>query len=126
MKIKVEEVNCCANSTCVRFSSSYGDSSGIWVGDLPREGEIFDVELEIKEELIWDKTIRESNKEVVSISCEANLFRMVAKVVSSDDDYLAVSLGESIVLLEVKNAPGRMPSFVEFFASNAMLYPVYL
>ncbi|WP_181919732.1 hypothetical protein [Alkalilimnicola ehrlichii] len=57
MKIKIRKVNKNDDGVQVYFSTSYGSSFAQWVGELPKYGEVYDVELDVDDDLVWGVNI---------------------------------------------------------------------
>jgi len=65
-----------------------------------------------------------TNENASMIATENNLFRLVAEVLSYEDDgCLSVRLGDSVVLLDVDDAPRSIKGWIECKAEAVKLYP---
>jgi hypothetical protein len=108
----------------IMFETPIGIGFGDWEGEMPAQGESTDVEIEIDDDLKWGRDITMTNESVSMIASENNLFRFVAEVLSYENDgCLAVRLGESVVLLDVDDAPSDIKGWIECKAARVKLYP---
>lgn len=127
MKIKVERTSNDGNETLVDFSSNYGNSTSIWVGENPTPGRLYDVELEIDDDLVWGKNISTTTKGRTSIALEDGMFVVVGSVISLEEDgCLSIVVGDSVILLEVENAPEDISGLVECRALDVKVYSTNL
>uniref|UniRef100_UPI003340F5E8 hypothetical protein n=1 Tax=Castellaniella defragrans TaxID=75697 RepID=UPI003340F5E8 len=124
MKIKIERITCRLKGCDIQFSSAYGESSAGWVGQAPAIGETHDVELEIADDLVWGMNVHATAQTRASIERREGVFVMVGAVIESGEDgCLALAVGGSVVLLDVKNVPGDIVGSVECRALNVTAYP---
>lgn len=127
MKIKIERTSNDGNETLVDFSSNYGSSSGLWVGEKPTSGGLYDVELDIDDDLVWGEGISTTTKDKASIALEEGMFVVVGSVISLEEDgCLSIAVGDSVILLDVENAPEDISGLVECRALNVKVYSTNL
>jgi len=127
MKIKVEKMSCNDNVIRVDFSSDYGRSSALWVGEIPTLGTFYDVELDIDDDLVWGEGISTTKRDRAMIALEKGVFVVVGKVIKLEEDgCLSVSVGESVVLLDVANAPENISGLIECHALDVKVYSTNL
>lgn len=127
MKIKVEKMYSDGDAVRVEFSSDYGRSAAIWVGEPPITGSFYDVELDVDDDLIWGESISTTSRNTATISLEEELFVVVGTVISLEEDgCLSISVGDSVILLDVENAPTGLSGLIECRASDVKLYPTNL
>ncbi|MCY9877329.1 hypothetical protein OTK59_12255 [Vibrio natriegens] len=127
MKIKVEKTYCDSDAARVEFSSDYGRSAAIWVGEAPVTGCLYDVELDVDDDLVWGESISTTSRSTAAISLEEELFVVVGKVISLEEDgCVSISVGDSVILLDVENAPNGLSGLIECRASDVKLYPTNL
>ncbi|MGO1298557.1 MAG: hypothetical protein ACTMIA_14805 [Vibrio sp.] len=126
MKIKIERTSNDGNETLVDFSSDYGSSAALWVGEPPTPGRLYDVELEIDDDLVWGESIS-TTRDRVSIALEEGMFVVVGSVTSLEEDgCLSIAVGDSVILLDVENAPEDISGLVECRALDVKLYSTNL
>ncbi|WP_157659234.1 hypothetical protein [Thauera butanivorans] len=123
MRIKVEKIIKSNKNNKIQFSSIYGGSSALWVGKTPVVGEIYDVELEIDDDLVWGVNIYTTTKASSSIALEEGVFVVIGTAIKLEEDgCLSMAVGDSVVLLDVKNAPKHISGPVECRASDVKVY----
>lgn len=127
MKIKVEKVFDEGDETCVEFSSEYGRSSALWGDDKPTSGSFYDVEFEIDDDLVWGESISTTTRHGATIAFEEGFFVIVGEVINLEEDgCLSISVGDSVILLDVENVPENISGLVECRASYVKLYSTNL
>ena len=127
MKIKIEKTSNDGHETQVDFLSDYGKSAALWIGTPPTLGELYDVELKIDDDLVWGEGISKTTKGRASITLEEGMFVVVGSVISLEEDCcLSIAVGDSLILLNVKNAPEDIPGLVECRALVVKLYSTNL
>ena len=127
MKIKIEKTYSEFGKVRVEFSSDYGISAAMWVGEVPVIGSFYDVELDVDDDLVWGENISMTSTNATMISLEEEFFVVVGAVISLEEDgCVSISIGDSVILLEVKNAPKGLSGLVEFRVSDVKLYPTNL
>ena len=112
----------------VEFSSALGSGAAIWVGMPPRQGNTYDVEIDIDDIFQWGKNINISMQEKPKIDVLGNNLLFFGKIMAYEDDgLLTVKVGRDIIFLEVSDAPNEGEN-VAFFTSinNISLHPVNL
>lgn len=112
----------------VEFTSALGCGAAAWVGMPPRQGNTYDVEIDIDDIFQWGKNINISMQENPKIDVVGNNILFFGKIIAYEDDgILAVKVGRDIIFLEVSDAP-REGENVNFFTSinNVSLHPVNL
>jgi hypothetical protein len=108
----------------VKFEGSIGIGFGVWMGELPAQGESIDVEIDVDDDLKWGRNIIMTSENVSMIALKNNQFHFVAEVLSYEDDgCLSVRLGDGIILLDVEDAPNDIKGWVECRAESVKLYP---
>lgn len=123
----MEEIINNSNKINIRFTSEYGSSCACWVGASPIIGEVYDVELEIDDALVWGENLSQAEADKHAIALEEDMFILTGTVISLEEDgCLSIALGESVVLLEVYNAPEYISGLVECRASNVRMYSTNL
>jgi len=127
MNITIENITKNEESIFVEFVSDLGSSIAVWVGEEPVQGGSYDVEIDIDDDLVWGEDIVTTSKSTCTISSSGNEFCLVAKVISYEDDgCLSVSLGSSVLLLDVEGAPENISGLVECKASEVKLFSTNL
>jgi len=127
MKIKVEKVSLDDNVIRVDFSSDYGRSSALWVGEMPTLGTFYDVEFDIDDDLVWGESIFTTKRDRTMIALEKGAFVVVGKVIRFEEDgCLSIVVGESVVLLDVADAPENISGLIECHASDVKVYSTNL
>ncbi len=127
MKIKVERMDDDPNGVHIDFSSEYGTSTALWVGEKPTLGAIYDVELEIDDDLVWGESISTTTNNRTTIGLEEGMFIVVGSVINLEEDgCLSIAVGDSVILLDVVNVPGDVSGLVECRASSVKVYSTNL
>jgi hypothetical protein len=96
----------------VTFETSLGTGAGCWAADPPTAGRGYDVEIEVEDELAWGQQIRLASGDEISLSIVDGLVVVRALYQPIDDDVASLSLGNSIVMIEVTGAPPGVQSEV--------------
>ncbi|MGL4036902.1 hypothetical protein ACR3LQ_21900 [Kosakonia cowanii] len=112
----------------VEFTSALGRGAATWVGMPPRQGNTYDVEIDIDDIFQWGKNINISMQEKPKIDVVGNNLLFFGKIMAYEDDgLLTVKVGRSIIFLEVSDTPNEGEN-VAFFTSinNISLHPVNL
>lgn len=123
MKIKIKNIINNNNYVLVDFSSKYGCSVARWSGEIPRSGGVYDVELEIDDDFVWGVNIFETAKSRILIALEDGKFVIVGSVITLETDgCLSITVGDSVILLDVENAPADISGLVELHALDVTLY----
>jgi len=112
----------------VEFTSALGCGADTWVGMPPRQGNTYDVEIDIDDIFQWGKNINISMQETSKIDVVGNNLLFFGKIISYEDDgLLTVKVGRYIIFLEVSDAPNEGEN-VTFYTliNNVSLHPVNL
>ncbi|MFQ6595213.1 MULTISPECIES: hypothetical protein [Pseudomonas] len=124
MKIRVIEVLYDAGTMSVRFHSPVGSGIALWMGISPTIGEEQDVELDLDEVFTWGKNIIPSSSKTPQINIINDLTQITAQIIQNPDGkWTTLKLGDSIVLIELDEAPTQKSGFVELKATKIHLYP---
>jgi len=127
MKIKVESVISEGDEARVKFSSDYGCSSAIWASGGPTCGALYDIEFEIDDDLVWGENISTTTRAGDTIAFEEGVCVIVGTVLKVEEDgCFSISLGDSVILLDVENMPENTSGLVECRASKVKLYSTNL
>lgn len=127
MKIKIVNLSKTVGTKLVDFETAIGKGTALWVGEEPIIGKFYDVEIDVGDDLIWGINIIMTPEISSMIAVKDNLFYLVAKVISSEEEgCISVKLGDSVVLLEIERAPTGIFGMVECKAKNVRLYPTNL
>ena len=127
MKIKVEKTYSNDCEVRVDFSSDFGRSAAIWEGEAPAAGVYYDVELDVDNTLVWGESVSTTSSNKSTIALEEELFVVIGKVISLEEDgCVSISVGDSVILLDVENAPKELTGHIECRASDVKLYPTNL
>lgn len=124
MKIRVREVLSIANAIRVHFHSSAGSGTALWMGIPPAIGEEHDVEFDLNEVFSWGKKLIPSSREAPHITVINGVTRITAQIVqNADEEWAALQLGDSIILIELDEPSTQESRFVEVKATKIHLYP---
>lgn len=127
MKIKVEKTYSHDDVVRVNFLSDFGRSAAIWEGEAPVTGAFYDVELDVDDDLVWGESVFMTSRNKDSIAFEEKLFVVVGTVISLEEGgCVSMSVGDSVILLDVENAPKDLTGQIECRASDVKLYPTNL
>ncbi|MGE7955810.1 hypothetical protein ACQKQA_04270 [Pseudomonas sp. NPDC089530] len=111
----------------VEFSTFVGNGLAHWRARPTAKGQTHDVEVEIDDDFFWGKNIKSSAKASSSIENCQGTIHVTAKLISSEDDGLAVvELDNSIVMLSTNKKVDPPPEYVDFTATHISLYPTNL
>jgi len=108
----------------VFYISSVGFGIGLWAAPLPNKGGVYEVEMTIKEKLVWGASIKPSTKEGDEIGCADGITNIHAKILSNENGDLAIELLNSIVMIETDRPPEKLPSRVELLVGKVIFYPI--
>ncbi|PRC09419.1 hypothetical protein [Pseudomonas poae] len=124
MKIRVSEVLSVANTIRVHFHSSAGSGTALWMGTPPGIGEEHDVEFDLNEVFSWGKNLIPSYHKAPHITVINGVTQITAQIVqNADEEWAALQLGDSIILIELDGTLPQESRFVEVKATNIHLYP---
>ena len=124
MQIKILNIEESLNRILIKFESAIGIGAGIWVGDLPTLGEVTDIEFDIDDDLEWGKNITMTDEHTSMITIKNDHLSFIAQVISYErDGCLTVNLGETIVFLDLENAPLNIKDWVVVKAKSISLFP---
>lgn len=127
MKIKIKKLVGIGDEIKIEFSSEYGASIAQWIGPPPEISGTYDVEIDIDDDLTWGQNISPTTKNNPTISYVEEKLVLIGLIInSSEDGCIAITLGESIILLDVNNAPRGIEGPVECHATNVKMYPTNL
>ncbi|KGR84257.1 hypothetical protein [Lysinibacillus odysseyi] len=124
MKVVIKSYEESNEEIKVAFSSNFGEGIALWQGAIPKEGNSYDVELEIPNLLKWDKDIQETKSHCYLIEILDNRVCFEGKLesFSEEDSCCVVRLGDSIILLETEGVPSEVQSYLRFETDNIILY----
>ncbi|MFU8646683.1 hypothetical protein ACNA06_05070 [Lysinibacillus sp. RSDA_15] len=124
MKVVIKSYEESNEEIKVVFSSKFGEGIALWQGAIPKEGNSYDVELEIPNLLKWGKDIqgKKSNCFLIEILDNKVCFEGTLESISEEDGCCVVRLGDSIILLETEGVPLEVQSYLRFETDNIILY----
>lgn len=123
MKIQITHIHEHQNALHVTFHSLLGDGIAQWDGLAPNIGEDLDVELDMDEVFSWQTNIMLSSDRTPSISTLDSVTRIIAELIeSTDDEFKALRLGNSIILIELDKPLPNKSGFVEVSTTKIRLY----
>ncbi len=127
MEMIVEKIIDEGDEICVFFSSEYGFLSALWEGDKPTINEIYDVELEVDDDFVWEENIYKAMGNETRIELKGGVYTIYGRVINLEEDgCLSVSLGDSVILLDTENLPKYISGLIECKAFKVKLYPTGL
>ncbi|WP_250658638.1 hypothetical protein [Alkalimarinus coralli] len=127
MKIKIEKTNNQGDEIHIDFLSDYGRGSAIWAGEIPTPGAMYDVEIEIDDDLLWGENISTTTKNKPTIAIEKDMLVVAGKVIKLEKNgCLSIAVGDSIILLDVESPPEEIVGLIEFRASDVKVYSTNL
>lgn len=113
-----------SENSIVEFSTSVGNGLAHWRGQPTIKGQTHDVEVDIEDDFFWGKNITPSTKSSASIDSRKGDIYVTAKLISSEDDGLAiVKIENSIVMLSTNKKIDILPEYVDFITEHISLYP---
>ena len=124
MKVVIKSYEESNDEIKVAFSCEFGEGIAVWQGMIPKEGNSYDVELEISNVLKWGKDIHGTNSHLYSIEILNNRVCFEGKLESASDEdgCCVVRFGDSIILLETEGIPSELQSFLRFETDSVIIY----
>lgn len=124
MNVTINKMILIKNENFVEFSTVLGSAIAAWNAGTPKLGELYDVELEVMEEVVWGVNAHRALKDVYSIEVANGFINLTGRIMSIDaDGVAAVDLDGSVVLLEVVGFTGDIPVFVDLEFKKITLFP---
>ena len=126
MKIKILSAYKNENTTSVSFTSEFGDAYAQWTGEEPLIGAIYNVEIDIDEDLIWGVNIFASSKNRCSIQVDSDGNVKFTGCLESleDDGYAILRMGDYIIAFMAENLSNdAVGSYILLNAKQIMLFP---
>ena len=120
MKILIEQI--LANERII-FSSKFGKGIATWRGD-ERKYKEYEVEIDIEDDLIWGKSIKQSSQKVPLISTDGEMSNFIGIFESIDTDgYSVLRIGNSIISFFANGHAFEIGSMIEISANNVIMTP---
>jgi hypothetical protein len=88
----------------VAFETAFGSGAGCWTAEPPTRGQSYHVEIDIEDVLEWGHQVRLGSDGVL-LSTEAGVVRIRARLDSVDGDVVTLSVGGSLMTIEVTGVP---------------------
>ena len=124
MKVKIIKILICNSKTKVVCQTDYGNVSLYWMKNNPQVDQIYEVELESNETLIWNKNIFIS-QEKNAICDENNSIKIVGDLESIDaDGYLVLRIDNNIVTFMSQEVPMVEGIKVQVYVNFMEAYPI--
>jgi len=124
MKVKIIKISVCNSKTKVMCQTDYGSVSLYWMKNNPKVNQIYDVELESNEMLIWNKNIFLSQEEN-AICDENNLIKIVGDLETIDaDGYLVLRIDNNIITFMSQEVPLIEGKKVQVYVNFMEAYPI--
>jgi hypothetical protein len=126
MKVQIEQVIGGADVRWqVAFKTPMGSARGEWRGPRPVEYDIRDVEIEIEDTLQWGSNVR-----VLASPAPAGFHSRDGQAIVvgeldtlADDGFVALRLGDALLMLEVEgDPPAQVGALVGVAANTLVLY----
>jgi hypothetical protein len=92
----------------VAFEAPVGGGAGCWIAGRPVLGRGYDVEIEIDDELEWGQQVRLAVGDEVGLSTVDGDVRVRARYEAVDGGLATLSVGGSIVMIEVTGIPAGL------------------
>ncbi len=91
----------------VEFSTQFGRAKGLWMDDLPKVEQSYDIEISIDDVLQWGVDIfKAGDNNFLLQEAENNLFLLQGTLENYEEDGLSViRLGNSILMVETTGEP---------------------
>ena len=124
MRIVVHEIK---RNGVVTIDTGNGRIQGKWVGKLPEENSIIDIEVEIIDTLEWNKDITKESVSSYECGFSNDIISFVGYVEPVDDDgYTVIRFGGSIICLDTVGVPFSIGEFIKLVANNIEFYETRL
>ena len=94
----------------VAFETPIGGGTGCWFAERPTPGQSYFVEFDVEEELTWGQQIVPTSSDEISLSTTDGWVRFRARCESDHDGVVLLSLGGSLVMLDVADVPAGLPA----------------
>jgi hypothetical protein len=107
----------------VEFVTQFGSARGLWRGGIPQPSRDYDVEFELEDELIWGKSISETEENRFAVFCEGDKVILQGKLEAAEaDGFGSIRIKDSVVLFEASGRPASPGVFVRIVAPQVILY----
>ncbi|MCF5657742.1 MULTISPECIES: hypothetical protein [Pseudomonas] len=124
MQVRITETFANENASHVKFRSPVGDGIGVCTDASIKTGARLDVELDLDEVFSWGRNIRPSLCKTPQIMVINGITHITAKLIqSSDNEFAALQVGDSIILIELDGPMPQEHEFVDLKAAKIHLYP---
>jgi hypothetical protein len=110
----------------VEFKTELGNCKGVWMGVKPLIGETYEIEIEIPYMLKWGRDILLAQNQMVQIKINEHNISLIGILETTNDNFLALKLGNDIVLLEAEGTPFEEKNFIEVLTNDLVLYDTNL
>jgi hypothetical protein len=108
----------------VEYSTPYGGGISKFMGTPPKENQKYDVELNIDDDFFWGENLTLSKKNAPSILFNSGKTYITAELIAIEDDGGGVlKIGDSILLISIKNKNHVLPAFVDIISQDISLHP---
>lgn len=124
MRIQVKKI-VSEKSNIVAFSSDFGETIAFWEGEEPIVNKEYQVEVDIRDTLIWNKDIIKAEVHKYSIQKRGDITYVSGYIESIDDDgYVVLRIGDSIVPFIAIGEPFPIGVYITIKAKEITLFPV--
>jgi len=108
----------------LKVESNYGKFNVLWDGELPSIGERVDVELDIDNNLTWDKDIYLAKNDELQIQQTKEKTVIQGRLEEvSNDGFTVLRLSDSIITFVAKGLALPINSIIQIKVSNIKAYP---
>lgn len=124
MKVKILKISECNSKTKTMCQTDYGNVSLYWMKNNPKVNQIYDVELDTNEMLIWNKNVFLSN-EKNTLCDESSLIKIVGDLETIDTDgYLVLRIDNNIVTFMSQKVPMIEGKKIQIYVNYMEAYPI--
>ena len=97
---------------------------GTWMGRrFPEKGTWYEVEIAVKEKLVWDRDVSPANTADAWIKTDNDgSLRIQGLIEAEENDMHTLRIGTSLIALEINGIPKSYSGFVQFRAKEIMVY----
>ncbi|MRU53590.1 hypothetical protein SAMN04490207_0229 [Pseudomonas gessardii] len=124
MIVKILKIFSHDDKPYVNYETSAGCGVATWIGPIPKIGEHIDVEFDLNDIFCWKNNITQSPQHEEKIEIIDSITYITAELIlGNDDNYAALRIGSSIILIDLKEKPDHAPKYVNLKTTSISLYP---
>jgi hypothetical protein len=127
MIVKITNMYSAGRGLQVSFQSLVGNGLAEWVGEPPKIGQEYDIEMTLNETFCWGENIKPSANSIDLFYTVKSKAHILAELISIDDDKCAaIRLNGFIILIELDRVPEEKPNHIYLTATQILFHPANL